>query len=563
MAITFVGTPALVTAINGADITATLNTVIGGTLQQNDVVVVAGWAPERAGSEATTTSTGWTAQAAKISNTNIASQCWLKRMSASPDTTFVFRGTGNASDGTTLLVYAMRGVDTTTANDATTTTVTTGNSTDPNPAAITTVTAGALVIAFAGSQNNDAAIVVPSGYSSLVTGVAVDTLPITAAGAHKFVSPAGAEDPGVFGSWITGRWTSYTVALRPAPTAAPASGFQAGETELRMVPHFLAAATTTFHPAWAPQVFVVAGVSTPTQLGFHGQFQQPPRWGRINPAAALQAWYAQREPAPPTGSDLGFRTDFPIPFHWGRVFPAVTIPSYPAQRLPDPPVAVDMWASAFSLPQWPRSKVARLEGFTRGIADYRPLPTGWQKPWDNFGIARSRVPFLQGFTIGQQEIIVLGSPISHEGLFLGGTFASPAFGETLQGQQQVQTPTQLGFLSAFQWPLWQKQGAVLATLAWDPQPPIFGTATPATLGWLTPFTFAPRPDRQPAVATFTPWAFGSVATPVAPNFGWYEPFPQAYRRLRGDPNDFSFRQAINVPVLFAPLNARTYVVWLA
>lgn len=142
---------------------------------------------------------------------------WFRKVQGgSPDTVATMTGSGSASFGTCIAGFALRGVDNTTPEDASPTTAT-GNSTNPDPASITTATDGAWVLAGAASANNDSAITVPSSYSNLTNANSSSANPNTTGAATREITTAGAENPGTFGSWITGQWGCITVAVRPAP----------------------------------------------------------------------------------------------------------------------------------------------------------------------------------------------------------------------------------------------------------------------------------------------------------------------------------------------------------
>lgn len=123
------------------------------------------------------------------------------------------------STGICAQMMAFTGVDNTTPIDATTTTAT-GDSTNSDPAAITTVTDEALTIV---SSTNDTeqgvATAVPSGYTAHPNGSVVTTGGGNGAGLFtayrsSLISPAGSENPGTF-TMSTEQWVCTTIALRP------------------------------------------------------------------------------------------------------------------------------------------------------------------------------------------------------------------------------------------------------------------------------------------------------------------------------------------------------------
>lgn len=191
-------------AQNGADAT-----IIWPTLQEGDVTYVL---VARRSTPALTT-TGYT-EIASINSSSITAKLFRKVQGASPDANVVATGSGNTSHGMEVIGFALRGVDTTTPEDATPTT-NNNNGTDPNGPSITTVTPNAWVISFAASEVHDLSVTTPSGYSNSVNGSASDTNSASAAGATKEVATPGAEDPGAWTNWLTGFWCGITAAVRP------------------------------------------------------------------------------------------------------------------------------------------------------------------------------------------------------------------------------------------------------------------------------------------------------------------------------------------------------------
>lgn len=193
--------------INGAD-----PTITWPTLAENDVTYVAcsvRFAPSM-------NTSGYT-QVGTVTHGSgtMTLRVFRKVQGVTPDTTAQFEGGGSANDGAVIVGVALRGVDTTTPEDATSTT-NSGASTNPDPASITTVTDGAWVLAFAGMRLVDASVTVPSGYTNHATTTANDTNPQTAAVATILKSTAGAENPPNWTNWSTGDWCAVTVAVRPA-----------------------------------------------------------------------------------------------------------------------------------------------------------------------------------------------------------------------------------------------------------------------------------------------------------------------------------------------------------
>lgn len=209
MAITLVASSNLAQfAQNGANATITWP-----TLAQDDVAFVG---VARRGTPALTT-TGYT-EIASATSGSLTFKVFRKVQGASPDANVVATGDGDANHAMEAVGLVLRGVDTTTPEDATPTTGT-GTSTDPDGPSITTATDGAWVLSFAASEVHDLAVTLPSGYSNQASGSATDTNPASAGVATKEVATAGAENPGAWTNWLSGTWAGITVAVRPLVTA--------------------------------------------------------------------------------------------------------------------------------------------------------------------------------------------------------------------------------------------------------------------------------------------------------------------------------------------------------
>jgi hypothetical protein len=214
MAITYVGGVTAKVA-DGGNPSADLTSISG--LAQDDVVLGCVGVPRN--TQGGTSSSGYTQLAQIDQSTVCRNTVFRKVMGATPDTAFVGVGSANAADAVIVHVRAYRGVDTSTPEDATSTTVG-ANSTNPDPASITTVTNGARVVVFAVSNVLDAATTIPSGYGNAGADNQADTRPMTIGGADIDKATAGAEDPPSWTNWNTANWACITVALRPAGAAA-------------------------------------------------------------------------------------------------------------------------------------------------------------------------------------------------------------------------------------------------------------------------------------------------------------------------------------------------------
>lgn len=220
MAISLVGT-ATNTGLDGSNVSLTLP--VGTTT--GDVVYVAYTTAATSDQNLSMVTSGYTELADLYSNdtedTNLGA--YRKVQGGSPDSTAQVTGGGGLNDGVAALCYVLRGVDTTTPEDATTTTATGTDSGRPDGASITTVTNGAWVLVLGGSSDDANTAIAPSGYTNLVAAPnGSDTNDTHVVGATKEVVTAGAENPAVFtglASFNTSySWAAATVAVRPGPT---------------------------------------------------------------------------------------------------------------------------------------------------------------------------------------------------------------------------------------------------------------------------------------------------------------------------------------------------------
>lgn len=215
MAISVVGTPTEASAPDGGD--AVLSLPSG--LQAGDVVYVFSGVTA-ATPVASTTPSGWTKVESTYDYSFVRTDLYRKTMGGTPDTSVTIVGTTAADSSCAAVAIALRGVDTSTPEDATPT-YTGVNAANPDPASITTVTDGAYVLVFAASSANDTSVTVPSGYSNHVQITQADTVyHVTVAGATKLITTAGAENPGSWTAFATGRYATWTVAVRPSTTSA-------------------------------------------------------------------------------------------------------------------------------------------------------------------------------------------------------------------------------------------------------------------------------------------------------------------------------------------------------
>lgn len=196
-------------ALNGGDVTVDLTTLAGGIASSpsaGDIVLAFGAAHLSVGIN-TAGYTSIYADALMVVS--------YKIMGATPDTSVVGEGGGNANHCSVYGAMVFREVDPTTPMDATATSAT-GSTSNPNPPAITPTTNDAAVVIFATSNVFDASIAVPANYSGLVQSTGNDVNDMSGAAAYRLGRSAGvSEDPAAFGTWSLGNWIAVTVALRP------------------------------------------------------------------------------------------------------------------------------------------------------------------------------------------------------------------------------------------------------------------------------------------------------------------------------------------------------------
>lgn len=138
-----------------------------------------------------------------------------KRMGASPDSSFELISDGANDSG--YVYYVFRGVDATTALDATSTVSASTN----DPPSLTTVTDGAMRVIMVTMQDiNVTAVTPPSGFTNEEFGAGGGAAGNTGSivGATRLETTAGANDPGTFTPTPTdgGEGPAVHLALRPA-----------------------------------------------------------------------------------------------------------------------------------------------------------------------------------------------------------------------------------------------------------------------------------------------------------------------------------------------------------
>jgi hypothetical protein len=194
-------------------------------VQENDVVYAAVASTSTADQDVTETSGTWQELTDLYANdtTDLNFAVYRKVMGASPDASITMDAAGTTANHVGVVVV-LRGVDTTTPEDAATTTAQAIDSGTPNNPAITTVTNHAWVLAFAASSEGDFTTVGPAGYLDVSCQNSTNVSIIVS---RKKVDTAGAEDPGTYANIVgttADSWTAATVAVRPVaggPTNLP------------------------------------------------------------------------------------------------------------------------------------------------------------------------------------------------------------------------------------------------------------------------------------------------------------------------------------------------------
>lgn len=221
MAISLVGTIQTGVNNNGGNVTLTFD----GTPAQDDVVyVICGQ-----GASGTADPAPLTVGYSQI-HQHTAATPWVglhrKVLGASPDASAIVKGSGSAQSATAAISIVLRGIDTTTPEDATATASGPTTSIDPDNPAITTVTDNAWVIPIVAYDGTDADIthhnLVAAGYtvSAAFEAHGVDTARTNLGIVYKEVTPAGVEDPPAY-IIDSSTWYTITLAVRPAGVGAP------------------------------------------------------------------------------------------------------------------------------------------------------------------------------------------------------------------------------------------------------------------------------------------------------------------------------------------------------
>lgn len=240
MAITFIGSHVGTHASTSAQTVnfSSLRDGSGGTptLQQNDIVYVSvenSTATVNRGAGALVPSGYTAAHAARYDTDSNASnfQVSYKVMGATPDTSVAIPASNATTSGVAYSIYVFRGINTTSPHDVTVVTTGGGNTGIANAAAITPVSSGAWIVAFAGAAVAAGAVFTnPAGMSTTTNHFRTATITTTTNDANIGTAlytawASGVYDPAAFGgstSTNTGSWSAVTIALKPfVPTNYP------------------------------------------------------------------------------------------------------------------------------------------------------------------------------------------------------------------------------------------------------------------------------------------------------------------------------------------------------
>lgn len=213
MAISIIGA-VNATAVDGGNATIDISSL---SPQVNDLVVIGSETATRGGNEGrignalsyTQDKTGTSGQKFRTA---------YKKYVSGEDT-ITIEGSGNASDALAAVAIVLRGQDTTTPLDVAST-ITGGNSTNPDCPSITPSNNDCCILAIAGSLISDSSVTSPTNYTKPTNGSinAVDTNSCTIAISYRLLSGGGgaAENPASYTSWSTGPWYGATMAILPA-----------------------------------------------------------------------------------------------------------------------------------------------------------------------------------------------------------------------------------------------------------------------------------------------------------------------------------------------------------
>jgi hypothetical protein len=204
--ISLVGTVQTGSTVGGGDVTLTFD----GSPAENDYVLVIGGH----GDTVTTLDDPGSGYTQIYVNTGVAPiwGVWYKKLGATPDSSVVCSGGGNANDVAAYISYVLRGVHGQIFQDVARV-LGSGAGSTPDPASITPQTVGSWVFAIASQAAYDPSITYPSGYTNTAQATNNGVADTNVGSCTKEWS-SGAEDPGAYGSFSGGPWETVTLAVK-------------------------------------------------------------------------------------------------------------------------------------------------------------------------------------------------------------------------------------------------------------------------------------------------------------------------------------------------------------
>lgn len=146
------------------------------------------------------------------------------KIASSDSGTVALTHTDTASQGWGAVMFAYRGVDQMTPLDATSTTVSLGNTNDGDPSAITTTTANAMVVVIDMLRGFGADIIGATPSTNYTERIEYDDTNFAVYVEDRTITSAGAEDPGVIDSGGTDDGANDHILCTMALRAAGGSG---------------------------------------------------------------------------------------------------------------------------------------------------------------------------------------------------------------------------------------------------------------------------------------------------------------------------------------------------
>ncbi len=204
------------TAVNGANQTLTFDATAAP--RQGDITFLFGGHAGTSATLAGPSTAGYTLLTSRTTSGGPKCGIWYKVQGATPDTTVVGVGGGNASDGVAYVAFCLDGTLVDSAIfDTTPTFQSTGSVTAvPNAPSITVVTPGSWVVAVGFCGVSDSARGTVTNYTLIQGANANDTADISTEAVYREMASAGAEDPPAWSAWLSGVGMSVSFVIKPA-----------------------------------------------------------------------------------------------------------------------------------------------------------------------------------------------------------------------------------------------------------------------------------------------------------------------------------------------------------